>query len=245
VTFRSGRTPIKGYLARPRAERRYPAVIILHGNPGIPDDIRNAAAQLAQAGMVALAVDWGSRAPMPEAAQEQEKWRERITSYGFWTLVLGDVQSAIGYLRGRPFVRPGGVGLVGFCGGGKQAFLFAAGSGEVKALVVFYAGARERQWQHKTDPRPELMGAVKNIKVPVQGHYGLRDKVALAGDARDLEAALRARGNPVEMYYYEKAGHSFYNFTRPPGSDPGFDFCPAEAALARERMVKFLKRYLS
>jgi dienelactone hydrolase len=92
---------------------------------------------------------------------------------------------------------------------------------------------------------PELVDIVKEIKVPVQGHYGLLDEVALAKDASEFEAALRRQRTPVEMYYYEKAGHSFYNVTRPPGSDPGFDFCPAEAELARQRMTRFLTTHLN
>jgi dienelactone hydrolase len=47
------------------------------------------------------------------------------------------------------------------------------------------------------------------------------------------------------MYYYEGAGHSFCNFLRPQGSDPGFDYNPAAAALAHQRMIQFLKKQLS
>ncbi len=134
--------------------------------------------------------------------------------------------------------------MVGFCGGGKQALLFATRSKDVKAVVAFYASARYRQFRHKTDPAPEPIDVAKEIRVPVQGHYGLLDRVALTEDAKEFEAALRAQGTPVEMHYYEHAGHSFYNFTRPPGSDPGFDFCPADAELARRRMMEFLKKHL-
>ena len=45
-------------------------------------------------------------------------------------------------------------------------------------------------------------------------------------------------------FQYE-AGHSFCNFMRPPGSDPGFDYVPDAAWLAHERMVEFLERRLA
>lgn len=247
TAFKSGNRDIQGYLARPKKPGRRPAVIVLHGNPGASDDVRMATAQLAQAGFVSLLVDWGSRDPLPEGQEEQRKWRERITGYTFWKLVLDDVQAAIEHLKAQTFVRQrGGVGLVGFCGGGKQALLFATRSREVKAVVAFYASARYRQFRNNTDPVPELVDVASEIRGPVQGHYGMLDEVARAQDAKELEALLRARRRhpTLEMYYYENAGHSFYNFTRPSGSDPGFDFCPAEAELARRRMIDFLRRHL-
>ncbi len=245
TAFESGDTEINAYVARPKKDGRHPAVVLLHGNPGTTDDVRLATAQVAQAGLVGLLVDWGSRDPLPDGQDAQAKWRERITGYAFWKLVLGGVQAAVDHLRDQPFVRDTKVGLVGFCGGGKQALLFATASTDVQAVVAFYASARYRQTRHKTDPVPELIDVVKEIRVPVQGHYGLLDQVALAEDAREFEAALRAQRTPVEMHYYEKAGHSFYNVTRPPGSDPGFDFCPVEAELARQRMTRFLRRHLN
>jgi hypothetical protein len=56
---------------------------------------------------------------------------------------------------------------------------------------------------------------------------------------------MREQKTPVEMYYYEKAGHSFCNFNRPQGSDPGYDYVPEAANLAQSRMVEFLKRHFS
>lgn len=79
----------------------------------------------------------------------------------------------------------------------------------------------------------------------MQGHYGLLDKVAFAEDAKLFETKMRAQKIPVEMFYYEGAGHSFCNFLRPQGSDPGFDYNPEAAALAHSRMIQFLKNNLS
>jgi carboxymethylenebutenolidase len=245
--FNSGARTIKGYVAHPRESGRRPGVILLHGNPGVTDDVRMATAQLAQAGFSALLVDWGSRAPLPTGQDAQAAWRDRITGYTFWKQVLDDVQAGIEHLKSQAFVRPrGGIGLVGFCGGGKQALLFATRPGEVRAVVAFYASARYRQFRNTNDPVPELVDVAGEIHGAIQGHYGLQDQVALAQDARDFEGLLRARREraPADFFYYEKAGHSFYNFTRPPGSDPGFDFCPAEAELARRRMIDFLRSQL-
>src|SRR5262249_17957012 len=50
VTFPSGSDTIDGYLARPKAEGRYPPVVIIPGIFGVTEYMRETAAQLAQNG---------------------------------------------------------------------------------------------------------------------------------------------------------------------------------------------------
>jgi carboxymethylenebutenolidase len=245
VSFPSGTKTIKGFLARPKKAGRYRTVLIAHGNPGVPEDIKFTAAELAKAGYVSLVYDRGSREPPPADAGERDQWVARITSYTFQKLQMQDLQAGIKYLREQSFTKHGRVGVVGFCGGGRLAFLFAAQSAEVKAVVSLYGPVVYHMNNPKADPVPNVLEIAYQIKVPVQGHYGLLDQVALADDARQLEKKLRAQKTQVEMFYYEGAGHSFCNFLRPKGSDPGFDYNPEAAALAHQRMIQFLKKHLS
>ncbi len=246
ITFKYGQNLIMGFLARPKKAGQYRAVVIAHGNPGIPTDIKFTAAFLAKAGFVALVYDWGSSAPMPKESKALAEWRDYIYKYEFIKRQMNDVQASIDYLKTQSFVKQKKkVGLVGFCGGGRLALFSSTQSKDVKAIVSLYGAVVYQQPKHKTDPVPDAMEIIKQIKVPVQGHYGTQDEVALASDAKLFEKALREQKTPVEMYYYEKAGHSFCNFNRPSGSDPGYDYVPEAANLAHERMGKFLKRHLS
>ena len=245
VVFKSGTDPIQGFLARPKKVGRYRMVLIAHGNPGVPEDIKFTAAELAKAGFVSLVYDWASREPRPADPQERDNWVTRITSYKFIKLEMQDLQAGINYLKEQSFAKRERVGVVGFCGGGRLAYLFSTQSKDVKALVSLYGPVVYHINNPKADPVPNVLEMVNQIKVPVQGHYGLLDKVALAEDAKLFEKEMRARKTPVEMYYYEGAGHSFCNFTRPQGSDRGFDYNPEAATLAHSRMIKFLKHHLS
>ena len=246
VTYKSGTADIEGYLARPKKPGRYRAVVIAHGNPGVPEDIKYTAAYLAQAGFVSLVYDWASSAPVPKDEKALAEWRDYIFRYEFVKRQVQDVQAGIDYLKGQSFVkRNERVGMAGFCGGGRLALLFPTRSRDVKAVVSFYGAVDYRARKHKTDPAPNVLDVVRQIDVPVQGHYGMLDEVAPAADAKLFEKAMREQKTPVEMYYYEKAGHSFCNFTRPQGSDPGYDYVPEAATVAHTRMVQFLKRHLS
>ncbi|HEX8163130.1 MAG TPA: dienelactone hydrolase family protein [Pyrinomonadaceae bacterium] len=246
TTFRNGADAIKGYLARPKAGGRRRAIIVAHGNPGVPEDIRNATAQLAQGGFVGMAMDWNSRA-VPDSTKIDEALMKKNYYRGgtFDRQVQGDALAAIRYVESQPFVRKGGVGMLGFCGGGRLALVLAARSKEIKAVVSFYGPVLYHQFRNADDPMPDVMEVVRRIRVPVQGHYGTLDTVAPAADAKLFEKAMGEQKTPVEMFYYEGAGHSFYNYTRPAGSDPGFDYNPSAAALGRRRMIQFFARHLS
>jgi carboxymethylenebutenolidase len=245
VSFKSGTNSIKGFLARPKKVGRYRIVLIAHGNPGVPEDIKFTAAELAKAGYVSLVYDWASREPQPTNQQERDKWVARVTSYTFIKLQMQDLQAGIDYVKEQPFTKRERVGVVGFCGGGRLAYLFSTQSRDAKAVISLYGPVVYHINNPKADPVPDVLEMVNQIKVPVQGHYGLLDKVALAEDAKLFEKKMRAQKTPVEMYYYERAGHSFCNFTRPQGSDPGFDYNPEAATLAHSRMIQFLKHHLS
>jgi carboxymethylenebutenolidase len=245
IVFKSGANTIKGFLARPKKVGRYRIVLISHGNPGVPEDIKFTAAELAKAGYVSLVYDWGSREPQPADQRERDKWVARITSYTFQKLQMQDLQSGINHLREQSFTKRERVGIVGFCGGGRLAFLFSTQSPDIRALVSLYGPVVYHINNPKNDPVPNVLEIVDRIRVPVQGHYGLLDQVALAEDAKLFEKKMLAQKKPVEMYYYEGAGHSFCNFLRPQGSDPGFDYKPEAAALAHSRMIQFLTNHLS
>ena len=240
VSFKSGADTIEGYLARPKKAGRFRAVVVLHGNLHLPEDHRYTAAQLAQAGFVSLAIKRFSRTPELTMAELNKSDREdrRYLSNAFSQQELRDAQAAINYLKSLPQVKRGGVGMVGFCGGGYQSLMLATKSRDVDAVVAFYAPpVLLEQFQTPNDRKPNVMDVVKEIKVPIQGHYGTADYAIKVTEAKNFEQALRAQRTPAEFFYYEGARHAFCDYTR--GS-----YDPEAAKLAKSRMLDFLKRRL-
>ena len=245
LSFTCGGTEVCCYLAHPKSTAACPAVVISHGNPGLPPDILFTARRLARAGIAALVVDPGAHSPpMPEDQAGKDALTQFFFSREFVELQLEDLESGLELLKKRPSVNRERLGLVGFCGGGRLALLFAARSKEPRAIVALHAAVRYHQRRNASDPVPDVMDVAGEIRAPVQGHYGMHDSVALPDDARQFEEALHAREVPVEMFFYPDAGHSFCNFMRPPGSDPGFDYDPDAAWFAHERMLAFLRKRL-
>jgi carboxymethylenebutenolidase len=237
VTYPNGAASIAGFLARPRDARRHPALFVLHGDPGLPDWVRDCAARLAQAGFVALVMDIGSDPAI------QKRPSEYYGSSAFDQQVAVDARAGFAYLQSQPFTKSGGLGMVGFCFGGRMALLVPFEAAAVKVAVVFYGPARDRVSRNATDPKPHVIDLAARITIPVQGHYGTLDTVAQQADARELEQVLKAQRTPVEMHYYEGAGHGFYGNTWQEQT-PEFGYNGAAAKLAHERMLRFLKRHL-
>jgi carboxymethylenebutenolidase len=240
VSFKSGAEMIQGYQARPKTTGKRGAVVVLHGNLGIPEDHRYTAAQLAQAGFAALAVKRFSRTPelTIEELNQSDRSDRRYLSGKFNRQELSDAQAAIDYLKSQSFVRRGKIGIIGFCGGGYQSLLLATESKDVKAVVAFYAPPIiGEQYQVAEDPKPNLMDVVSKIKVPVQGHYGTADTAVPVADVKKFEQALQKQGTPAEIFFYEGARHAFCDYTRR-------NYDAEAAALAKSRMFEFLKRRL-
>ena len=240
VSFKSGADVIEGYLARPRKAGRFRAVLVLHGNLHLPEDHRYTAAQLAQGGFVSLAVKRFSRTPDLTMAELNRSDREdrRYLGNTFTQIELRDAQAAINYLKSLSYVRRKGVGMVGFCGGGYQSVLLSTESKDISAVVAFYAPpVLLEQYQAPNDRKRNLMEVVREIKVPIQGHYGTADAAIPVEDVRRFEEALRKQKTPAEFFYYEGAGHAFCDYTRR-------NYNPEAATLAKRRMIDFLRRQL-
>ena len=70
VEFRSCGTTVRGHLGRPAAPGRFPAVIVLHGLPGMLSNIQRAAERFGDEGYVGLAINWQSHEPDPSDADQ-------------------------------------------------------------------------------------------------------------------------------------------------------------------------------
>ena len=195
---------------------------------------------LAEAGFVCLAYERFGR--WPELTQaglaESDRTDRRFLSGSFNEQELGDAEAAIEYLESQPFVEPGGVGMVGFCGGGYQALLLATRSEKVRAVVVFYAPPRMPEaFQNANDPRPSLMEKADRFHVPIQGHYGADDPVISLAVVSEFEQALKKNGTDVTFFTYTGATHTFFDSTRR-------HYHAEAAALAKTRMLEFFEQRL-
>ena len=216
-----GKETIDGFLARPKAEGRYPGVVVIAGNVITEEYIPNTCAALAMAGYVGLAPNIFHT--VPETARTPEERRAATVAHTE-SDALADINAGIDYLRTQPFVRLGGFGAVGFCYGGKLAMMLAARSREIDVVVPYHPG-------------PTSAADVARLNAPVQIHQGTADRNVPVEQIRELERVLRAQKTPVEIFWYDGADHGFLAYTRP-------YYRPNFAKDSWDRTILFLDKHL-
>jgi carboxymethylenebutenolidase len=220
ITYPGINGTMSAYVARPKPEKKYATVIIIHENRGLNAHIEDVARRAAQAGFLAIAPNILS--PLGELPKNDDELRAK-----FQTLKpeesLQNFIKAVEYGAGRKDSN-GKTGCVGFCWGGAMANSLAVSIPTLKAAVAFYG----RQ--------PEA-AQVAQIKAAVQLHYGGLDERVNAGIPA-YEAALKQNNIKYELYVYEGVNHAFHNDTAPTR------YNEAAAKLAWQRTIEFFNKNL-
>jgi carboxymethylenebutenolidase len=202
------------YLARPDRARA-PGVLVLHDMFGLHGVIRAVADRFAGLGYVALVPNmfWRSENPGALAYDQHALAWPRLKAVDL-DVASADMTSAVRWLRGQPF-STGKVAAVGFCGGGRWAYLCAARCDVDGAASLYGLGIS----QHLSE--------VGNVKCPLQLHYGLNDEHVPQQEIDTVSAGVRGHSS-IEVFLYPGAGHSFANPIR-----PTYDAAAAELAHRR------------
>ena len=221
VEFQANGGSAPGYLARPKMENA-PGVVVVQEWWGLDDHIKSLAERFAAAGFVALAPDLYRG----QVASEPDEARKLAMELNF-PQAIKDIQGAVNYLRGQPFVQPDQIGVVGFCMGGGVTGQMALHGENVGAAVAFY-GIRN----------PMTDAEAQQMNVPLLAIYGEDDGSIPFDNVRANEAKLRAAGKTTETIIYPGAPHAFFNDTRA-------DHYRHEASEdAWTRTLEWLKTYL-
>jgi carboxymethylenebutenolidase len=105
-----------------------------------------------------------------------------------------------------------GLGVIGFCRGGRQTWLYAAHNPHLKAAVAFYGplGGTPSPIQPKT-----ALDFAADIQCPLLGLYGGQDPSIPVVSVKEAEARAKAAHKTVEIVIYPDAGHGFHADYRP------------------------------
>lgn len=211
---------MQAYVARPKDERKYAAVVVIHENRGLNAHIEDVTRRAAAAGYLAIApnalsVLGGTPANEDDAREKFQQLKPDESLQNFIKV--------FDYLTTRKDCNDKW-GCVGFCWGGAMANELAVNVPSLKAAVAFYG----RQ------PKAE---DVAKIKAAVQLHYGSLDERINAGIPA-YEEALKKNNITYELYMYEGANHAFHNDTAPTR------YNETAAKLAWRRTIEFFGKYL-
>jgi carboxymethylenebutenolidase len=211
---------MKAYVARPKEEKKYAAVIVIHENRGLNAHIEDVTRRAASAGY--LAIGPNALAPLGKTFANEDEARNAFRELKPEDNLKNFI-SAFDYLKTRKDFN-GKAGCVGFCWGGAMANNLAVNITELKAAVAFYG-------------RQPAAADVPKIKAAMQLHYASMDEGVNAGITA-YEEALKVNKITYELYMYEGAQHAFHNDT----STARYN--EAAAKLAWQRTLEFFAKYL-
>ena len=194
-----------GYTTVPPGEGLFPGVLICMHAPGVDGFIQGITNRLADAGFASIAPDLYHRQTEPEQNPLKRMAKLRDSE------VLRDLDTASVLLRSLPEVSPGRTGVIGFCMGGRLAYLAAAQDAALRASVVFYGGNIQVPWGEEPAP----FDLTERIACPVLGLFGEDDTNPSPDDVAKLDSELSRFGKPHEFKSYPGAGHAFMNADRP------------------------------
>ncbi len=220
-----------GFFSAYRAPARSgkgPGIVLIQEIHGVNRVMREAADWLAGENYTVICPDlfWRQEPGVQLNEYTQPEWDRAFALYQGFAEAKGveDIDATIRFLR-RDAAATGKVGTLGYCLGGKLAYLSATRT-DADCAVGYYGVGIEKS-----------LGEAANIRRPLMLHIAKLDKFVPPEAQAQVHAALDGNGK-VTIYDYENCDHAF--------ARKGGDHYNAEAAnLANGRTLAFFRRHLA
>jgi carboxymethylenebutenolidase len=223
-----------GYLVYPStvtntsttSSKKLPAVIMIHENRGLNDNIKNMANTLSKEGYAVLAVDL-FKGQVAATSDQARQLAGSVRSNP--TAAIANLQSAVRYVSSLPFVDSSKIASIGWCFGGGQSLQLALHSDQhpLAATILYYGTPLVTDTQQ-----------LSKIKWPVLGIFGDKDQAIPLTNIQQFKAALNSDNITNEIHIYAGLGHAFAN-------PSGTNYAPKETADAwGQKTLSFLKKYV-
>ena len=216
------------YASVPPGEGPFPAVVVAHPASGVGEFTRSIADRLAGEGYAAVAPNRFHRVP------EQALADRTAGQYLNDPETVLDMNATVDFLRNHPDVAGDRIGIIGFCSGGRIAWLSAATNPHYRAVVPFYGGNIMAKVGSAAETPFELAGG---ISCPMLFHFGEIDGNPSQEDMRKLDAELTRLGKEHRFITHPGAGHAFLDQT-------GNRYHEGAAMTAWPQTLEFLAEHL-
>src|SRR3984893_11734229 len=226
---------IEASLSRPIGLSNVPGVVVIHHMPGWDEWSKEVTRKLAHHGYAAISPHLFSR--LGPGAWDDIAAAARTAGGMPDAQVVGDVAAAANLLRSQPYAN-GKIGVIGFCSGGRQAYMVACKVHGIDAAVDCWGGRETAKREELTECEPKsVIERTPDLKCPLLGIFGNDDASPDPEQVNRTEAVLRAQGKDYEFHRYDGAGHGFFATDRP-------NYRPEQAVDGWKKVFAFFARTL-
>jgi carboxymethylenebutenolidase len=202
-----------GWLYRPAAKGPSPAIVVVHGDFGLTEWVKESARRLATAGYVTLAVD------LYHGQVVTDVMDAHIMDRGLSEdRVRADLRAAADYLTGRADVRKAALGILGWDTGGGYALDAAVGDPRLRAVVTCCG-------RLTTDP-----ALLAPLHASVFGLFAGKDEGITPETIAQFRAAMAKAGKRLAgIHVYPECEHGFMDSSAPQATGAKMDPARADA----------------
>ena len=213
-----------------RPEAPQGAVVVIQEAFGVNDHIASVAERVARAGYAAYAPDLFHRFERRIVPYDELPVAKELIAQLADDQVIDDVTQTLALAADGDPGQP--VAIVGFCFGGRVAFVAATALDTLAAAVAFYGGGIG------ADSPAAPHNRAGSLRCPLLMLFGADDPMIPAEDVERIRVSLWNATAPHDIEVYEGAGHGFACDARPASYN-------AEVAeIAWRRTFEFLEQHL-
>lgn len=232
IPVKDGKMP--AYRAAPKGKKDLPTVLVVSEIFGVHEYIQDVCRRLAHQGYLAIAPELFARQGDPSKYTEIPKLQAEIIGKVPDAQVMSDLDSTAAWATSNGG-NPDRLGIVGFCWGGRQVWLYAAHNPKLKAGAAWYGqlGGQPSELKPKS-----VLSQVNDLKAKVLGAYGGKDAGISMADVDKMRLELAqgpAAAKASRIDVYPDAPHAFHADYRP-------SYRKAEAEQAWTRMLDWFKQ---
>jgi carboxymethylenebutenolidase len=223
---------LPAYYARPARAGPFPIVLVNEEIFGVHEYIKDVCRRLAKVGHLAVATEYYARIGDLSKMTDVKQILSEVIRKTPDAQYMSDLDSTAAWAQHHDGSATR-LGVVGFCRGGRQTWLYAAHNPRLKAAVVFYGpiGGEPSPIQPQT-----VLDIAGDIECPLLGLYGGQDQGIPVESVRQAEAKAKAAHKIIDIVIYPDAPHGFHADYRP-------SYRQADAEDAWKRMLTWFHRF--
>ena len=194
------------YASVPSGSGPFPAVVVAHPASGVGEFTQSIADRLAAEGYAAVAPNRFHR-----VTEEMLSSGSAAGQFLNDLETIADMNATVDFLRNHPAINGERIGIIGFCSGGRIAWLASATNPHFKAAVPYYGGNIMATVGEANGSPFDL---AEGISCPVLFHFGEVDTNPSQDDMRKFDAELTRLGKEHDFRSYPGAGHAYMDHSQ-------------------------------
>ena len=227
TTVKANGGTFEAYVAKAKAAPA-PGLLLIQEIFGVNQTMRQLADDLSLLGYTVVCPDifWRIQPGIQLNTYSPDEWKQAFGLFQKFDADKGveDLKATLAHMRQMPEIAGKKVGTVGYCLGGKLAYLMAARSNADCNVSYYGVGIQD------------LLGEARNIKKPYVMHIAGKDQFVPPEAQAKIQAGLKGNGL-VTVHLYPEQDHAFARV----GGD---HYDKDAAATANDRTAAFFKQHL-